>query len=259
LRNLAFREASSGPCGRSWPSGRTARWPTRATAARVRRCPSATAGRTYASARRPWGVAEMAGLREGARRRAQGARLEAQGGRRKGQGRNPGNKPGPRALRPAPARLAPRALRPAPSSFRSPWPSGDILALGIRRQACPVPRCGRIRIIPGLGRFHLGRHRGKPHKLPDAETASGISVRVIKAGRLGFAYCTHPTCWKGPSRAPWGYRVWESSCPSFRPGPPARRQGHMDGRIPSLGPEDGIRFATQNHRGGPGGGTGPSR
>jgi PmbA protein len=82
---------------------------------------------------------------------------------------------------------------------------------------------------------------------PMQSTASGISVRVIRAGRLGFAYCTRPDMLERTVESALGISRLGKLLPVHFPerAPLPAVKGIWDGRIPALGPEDGIGFATR--------------
>lgn len=82
---------------------------------------------------------------------------------------------------------------------------------------------------------------------PMRSIAQGISVRVVKGGRLGFAYCTRPERLDGAMERALEIsrlgKVLPFRFPERRPLP--RPAGTFDERIAALAPGDGIRASSE--------------
>jgi PmbA protein len=134
------------------------------------------------------------------------------------------------------------------AASRSWWPSGDILALGEKAVRLALSRgADESECFLAWGVSTSVDIEGGRISYPMRSTASGISIRVVKAGRLGFAYCTHPDMLE---------RTVEQALDISRLGkalsvhfpdraPLPRPRGTFDDSIPPLEPEDGIRFSTE--------------
>ena len=133
-------------------------------------------------------------------------------------------------------------------AIRPPWPSGDILALGERAVRLAQSRgADESEAFLAWGVFTSVDIEGSRISYPMQSMASGVSVRVIKAGRMGFAYCTQQsmlerTVDKALEISRLG-KALPVHFPDRKPFP--RPKGTFDERILPLAPEDGIRFSTE--------------
>lgn len=134
------------------------------------------------------------------------------------------------------------------SAFHSPWPSGDILALGENAVRLALSRgADESEAFLAWGVSTSVDIEGSRISYPMQSTASGISVRVVKAGRLGFAYCTHQSMLERTVDKALEISRLGKALPVHFPGkrPFTVPKGTFDERILPLLPEDGIRFSTE--------------
>jgi len=134
------------------------------------------------------------------------------------------------------------------SAIHSPWPSGDILALGEKAVRLALSRgADEAEAFLAWGVSTSVDIEGSRISYPMQSTASGMSVRVIKAGRLGFAYCTHQRMLERTIDKALEISRLGKALPVHFPQkrPYTVPKGTYDERIPPLTPDDGIRFSTE--------------
>jgi len=139
-------------------------------------------------------------------------------------------------------------LAKRPATARSPGPSGDLLALGEKAVRLAQSRgADESEAFLARGVSMSVDIEGGRISYPMVSRAFGISVRVIKAGRLGFAYCTHPDMLGTTVEQALDISRLGKALPLHFPdkAPLPEPRGICDEGILPLTPEDGIRFSTE--------------
>ena len=135
-----------------------------------------------------------------------------------------------------------------PGTPPSPWPEGDILALGDRAVKLALARgADEAESFLSWGASTSVDIEGNRISYPMQSSASGISIRVLKDGRLGFAYCTHREMLERAAVKALEISRLGKQLPFHFPdrSPLPRPKGTFDERLLPLTPEDGIRYSSE--------------
>jgi len=134
------------------------------------------------------------------------------------------------------------------AAVRSSWPSGDLLALGEKAVRLALSRgADESESFLARGVSTSVDIEGGRISYPMRSSASGISVRVLKAGRFGFAYCTHPDMLERTVEQALDISRLGKALPIHFPdrAPLPSPTGIFDECIVPLTPEDGFRLSTE--------------
>jgi PmbA protein len=130
---------------------------------------------------------------------------------------------------------------------KPPWSSDEMLALGDRAVGLAQARgAGQSEAFLAWGVSTSVDIEGGRISYPMVSRVAGISIRVIKGGRLGFAYCTHPDMLERTVDRALEISRLGKALPVGFPGraPMPSPKGIFDGRVLELLPDEGMRIAT---------------